>query len=128
MERGLIPLADGRVRLAPATTPSGNGPVGSRVARVTPASGGRAIAFARNPERGPASAQGLKGRALERPFDIEFGSDNAIYIVDYGIARINPARVRLGGFPYEFPPETGAIWKVTPTAKTTSQRRPRFPG
>lgn len=114
--------------LAPPTNPLRNGPVGSRVSRVTPGSGGKAMAFARNPRRGPASAQGLKGRALERPFDIEFGPDNAMYIVDYGIARINPARLRLGEFPYEFPPRTGVIWKVTPTKKTTSRQPPRFPG
>jgi hypothetical protein len=35
-----------------------------------------------------------------------------MYIVDYGVARINPASE---GTPYEFPPETGVIWKVTPT-------------
>jgi len=39
-----------------------------------------------------------------------------MYIVDYGVARINPASE---GAPYEFPPSVGVIWKVTPTDGTT---------
>jgi hypothetical protein len=40
-----------------------------------------------------------------------------MYIVDYGVARINPASE---GGPYEFPPATGAIWKITPTDPSAS--------
>ncbi|MDQ3413066.1 MAG: hypothetical protein M3509_13220, partial [Chloroflexota bacterium] len=32
--------------------------------------------------------------------------------VDYGIANVNPARAAEGQVPYEFPPETGAVWRV----------------
>ncbi len=37
-----------------------------------------------------------------------------LYIVDYGVARVNLARIRDGQAPHEFPPRTDAIWRVTP--------------
>jgi hypothetical protein len=74
---------------------------------------GRVVPFVRNARPGPASAQGAQGQGLERPFDAKFGPDGALYIVDYGIARINPALAP----PYEFPPGTGAIWRVTGQAE-----------
>lgn len=52
------------------------------------------------------------GEGMERPFNVRFGPDGAIYVVDYGVAQINPASE---GTPYEFPPETGVIWRVTRT-------------
>jgi hypothetical protein len=36
-----------------------------------------------------------------------------MYIVDYGVHRINLSRIADGRLPFEFPPETGSIWKVT---------------
>jgi len=56
---------------------------------------------------------GAMGMGFERPFDVKFGPDGALYIVDYGTARVNPARVAQGQVPYEFPPQTGALWRVT---------------
>ncbi len=52
---------------------------------------------------------------LERPFYVRFGPDAALYIVGFGVARINPASP---GTPYEFPPST-VIWKVTRTSHTS---------
>jgi len=52
------------------------------------------------------------GEQVERPFNVRFGPDGAIYVVDYGVAQINPASELT---PYEFPPETGVIWRVTRT-------------
>jgi glucose/arabinose dehydrogenase len=98
--------------LAPPTNPLRGPPVGSRIARLNPATGSQVEAFIRNAMPGPASAQGATGRGLERPYYVKFGPDGAMYIVDYGIARINPVGP---GTPYEFPPNTGAIWKVTRT-------------
>ncbi|MDP9473451.1 MAG: hypothetical protein M3Q71_22780, partial [Chloroflexota bacterium] len=40
--------------------------------------------------------------------------DGAMYVVDYGTARINLARTAQGQVPYDFPAETGAIWRITP--------------
>jgi len=38
-----------------------------------------------------------------------------MYVVDYGTARINLTRIQQGQLPYEFPPETGAVWRITAT-------------
>ncbi len=97
--------------LAPPTTPLRDLPVGSRIVRLNPNSN-RVEPFVRNAQRGPASEQGAMGMGLERPYYVKFGPDGAMYIVDYGIARINPPSM---GTPYEFPPNTGIIWKVTRT-------------
>lgn len=97
--------------LAPPTNPLLDKPAGSRVVHVNPESG-EVMPFAQNAMPGPASAQMAMGMGLERPFDVKFGPDGAMYIVDYGVVRFNPASE---GSPYEFPPETGVIWKVTPT-------------
>jgi putative cell wall-binding protein/glucose/arabinose dehydrogenase len=100
--------------LAPPTNPLRDKPVGSRIARLDPQTR-QVIPFLSNVRRGPASEQGAPGMGLERPFDVKFGPDGAMYIADYGAARINRARAAEGKFPYEFPPETGAIWRVTPS-------------
>jgi glucose/arabinose dehydrogenase len=97
--------------LTPPTNPLRNEPTGSRISRIDPRTGDVSVII-RNQKRGPASAQDAEGQGLERPFDLIFGPDGAMYISDYGIARINPARE---GTPYEVPPNTGAIWKITPT-------------
>jgi len=62
------------------------------------------------------------GLGLERPFDVRFGPDGAMYIVDYGVARINMARAAENQVPYEFPPHTGAIWRVTRTSNIASAK------
>ncbi len=101
--------------LAPPTNPLAGSPSGYQITRIDPASK-RAMPFARNAKLGPASAQGAPGMGLERPFDVKFGPDGAMYISDYGVARINPARTAEGKPPYEFPVGTGAIWKISRTA------------
>ena len=98
--------------LAPNTNPLSEGPTGYQVVSIPPG-GGTAVPFAHNALRGPASAQDALGEGLERPVDVKFGPDGAMYISDYGVARVNPARAAEGQVPYEFPPETGAIWRVT---------------
>ncbi len=98
--------------LAPNTTPLLDKLPGYRISRVDPTTG-QVEPFLRNAKPGPASAQGAMGMGLERPFDVKFGPDGAMYIVDYGVSIVNPARVATGQVPYEFPPRTGVIWKVT---------------
>ncbi len=95
--------------LAPPTNPLRDGPVGSRIVAIDPRTQ-QVSAFVRNDQPGPASEQGATDQGLERPFYVKFGPDGALYVVDSGIARINPAKP---GTPYEFPPQTGRIWKVT---------------
>jgi glucose/arabinose dehydrogenase len=100
--------------LSPGTNPLRTTMPGSKVSHIDTATG-KVTDFVTNLKPGPASEQGALGKGIERPFDVEFGPDGAMYIVDYGVARVNMARVAQGKLPYEFPPQTGAIWKVTPT-------------
>jgi len=94
------------------TNPLRDQPAGNRVSRIDPATG-QVEAFIQNVKPGPASEQGAQGKGVERPFDVKFGPDGAMYIVDYGVHRINLSRIADGRLPFEFPPETGSIWKVT---------------
>jgi glucose/arabinose dehydrogenase len=87
-------------------------PAGFQVSRIDPTTG-QVEPFVRNAKPGPASAQEAMGQGIERPFDVKFGPDGAMYIVDYGVARINLARIAEGHLPYEFLPGTGVVWKVT---------------
>ena len=112
--------------LAPNTTPLLDMLPGYRVSRVDPASG-RVEPFVRNVRSGPASMQMAMGAGLERPFDVKFGPDGAMYIVDYGVANVNMARVAMGQVPYEFPPGTGAIWKVTRAGMANTAARQMSP-
>ncbi len=98
--------------LAPETNPLQDKLPGYRVSRIDPVVG-RVEPFVRNIKPGPASRQGAMGMGIERPFDVKFGPDGAMYIVDYGVARVNGDRRRENQVPYEFPPHTGAVWKVT---------------
>ena len=98
--------------LAPPTNPLRDKPVGSQVVRLDTATG-KLVPFIRNLRRGPASAQGAPGMGIERPFDVKFGPDGAMYIVDFGVVRINPQLDVENAPPYEAPEQTGIIWKVT---------------
>jgi glucose/arabinose dehydrogenase len=98
--------------LAPPTNPLRQQPAGYRVVRLDPTTG-TLTPFVQNPQPGPASKQGVQGRGLDRPFDVKFGPDGAMYIVDYGVVTINPALKKQGEPPYDEKAGTGAIWKVT---------------
>ena len=99
--------------LAPETNPLQDERPGYRVVRIDPATG-EVDPFVFNAQPGPASEQDASGEGIERPFDVKFGPDGAMYVVDYGVARVNPARAEQGQVPYEFPAETGAVWRITP--------------
>ena len=95
--------------LAPPTNPlRGKDPAGYQVVMVDPATG-NLQPFAHNLLPGPASGQGSAGKGLDRPFDVQFGPDDAIYIVDYGVVKIDMSKSP----PYAYEPGTGAIWKVS---------------
>jgi glucose/arabinose dehydrogenase len=88
-------------------------PAGNRIARIE-ADGGDPEPFIMNKDNGPASEQGGEpGEGIERPFDVKFGPDGAMYIVDYGVHRITVARIAEKRLPFEWWPKTGVIWKVT---------------
>ena len=95
--------------LAPPTNPlRGSAPAGFRVVRANPASG-QVEPFIQNCAAGPASRLGERDEGIERPFDVQFGPDGAMYIVDYGVVTIDFSKAP----PYAYQPGTGVIWKVT---------------
>jgi glucose/arabinose dehydrogenase len=97
--------------LAPPTNPlRGEEATGSRIMRVDPATGDL-TAFASNNGGGPASLLGEEGKGLERPFDIQFGPDGAMYIVDFGVVNIDMTKMP----PYAYKRGTGVIWKISKT-------------
>jgi glucose/arabinose dehydrogenase len=100
--------------LAPSTNVLREQPVGVRIVRIDPETE-EIHEFAANPRPGTASNQGAKGRGLERPFDVAFGPDGAMYIADFGLVEVTP-----GG--YIWTPETGRIWKVTRTGNQPPQQ------
>jgi glucose/arabinose dehydrogenase len=100
--------------LAPSTNVLREEPVGVRIVRIDPETE-EIHEFVANPRPGPASNQGAKGRGLERPFDVAFGPDGAMYITDFGLVEVTP-----GG--YIWTPRTGRIWKVTRTGNQSPQQ------
>ncbi len=95
--------------LTPATDPTITR-VGYRIVQIDPNTK-QVVPFLSNISGLPGSEQGKAGKVLERPFDVKFGPDGAMYIVDYGQVKINPGRQDRE--PYEYIPGTGVIWKVT---------------
>ena len=86
---------------------------GYRIVEIDPNNSSQVKSFITNVLPVPASEQGLAGKGLERPFDVKFGPDGAMYIVDYGQVKINLSRKDENREPYEYVPQTGTIWKVT---------------
>jgi len=85
---------------------------GYRVVQVNPATR-EVTPFISNKGGLPGSEQGALGMAIERPFDVKFGPDGAMCIVDYGQVKINMARTQQNREPYEYVPGTGIVWKVS---------------
>lgn len=46
------------------------------------------------------------GKGLERPIRLEFGPDNALYVVDWGVLDFDPQKRKAY-------PKTGVVWKIT---------------
>jgi glucose/arabinose dehydrogenase len=109
--------------LAPPTNPlRGNRPAGYRIVRVNPAKG-QPEPFVWNRQPGPASMHNAQGQGLERPFNVRFGPDGALYIVDYGVVRIDMSlKKEQNEPPYREVPGTGAIWRVVPESMQPMQR------
>jgi glucose/arabinose dehydrogenase len=96
--------------LAPPTNPlRGERHSGFQVVRVDPSTGDLTT-FVANVNKVPASENGAEGQGLERPFDVEFGPDGAMYIVDYGVVKIDMSNKMS---PYVYNENSGAIWKIT---------------
>jgi glucose/arabinose dehydrogenase len=78
-------------------------PQGVKIVRVNTTTG--AISdFISNKIAGEASKHNAGG--LEHPSDVTFGPDGAMYIADWGVARISVDGLKLD-------PQSGVVWKVT---------------
>ncbi|RDV11471.1 sugar dehydrogenase [Pontibacter diazotrophicus] len=90
---------------------------GNRIVRMkTSGSGEHTVhAFIQNEKSGPASQQGRLGEGIERPYDVKFGPDGAMYIVDFGSHRTSLKRIAEGHFPIDFDRGTGMVWRVAKT-------------
>jgi glucose/arabinose dehydrogenase len=78
-------------------------PRGVKVVRVDTTTGS-VQDFITNDLPGEASKHGLGG--LEHPSDVTFGPDGAMYIADWGVARISTDGLKLD-------PDSGVVWRVT---------------
>jgi glucose/arabinose dehydrogenase len=76
---------------------------GFRVVCVDPADGSGEV-FVRNANPGPASASGAAG--IERPVDVEFGPDGALYVLDFGHSPVVEAKT------HQSYGRTGVLWRV----------------
>lgn len=100
------------------TNPARDKSAGSRISVIDTNSRGqqKVQPFIQNEEPAPASQLGKRGEGIERPYDVKFGPDGAMYIVDFCSLRVNLDRIAQDGeghFPVDFHKETGMIWKVT---------------
>lgn len=76
--------------------------VGHRISRINMQTG-EIINFAINKSGLPASYTGEGG--FERPIDVVFGPDKAMYILDFAVTPLDE--------PHEYYPKSGVIWRVT---------------
>jgi glucose/arabinose dehydrogenase len=84
-------------------------PRGVKVVKVD-TTNGTISDFITNAIPGEASKHGLGG--LEHPSDVTFGPDGAMYVADWGVARISTDGLKLD-------PGSGVIWRVTADAAAT---------
>lgn len=75
---------------------------GHRVSRIDIATRG-ITTFAMNKSGFPGTVTGEGG--LERPIDVRFGIDGALYVLDYGITTM--------GFPLSYMKGSGVLWRIT---------------
>jgi glucose/arabinose dehydrogenase len=70
--------------------------------------------FVYNTQGGPASSLGLWGQTLERPDDVKFGPDGALYILDYGHMTMKDGKEAVDA-------NTGKIWRLVPESFDVSK-------
>jgi glucose/arabinose dehydrogenase len=108
--------------LSPPTNPlRGKKPAGYRVVRVDPSTG-RLEPFLWGRQPGPASMNDAQGQGLDRPFNVKFGPDGTMYVVDYGVVKIDMSLAVQGKPPYNEVPGTGVIWRIVPDGMQPMQR------
>jgi glucose/arabinose dehydrogenase len=92
------------------------GPVGYKVVRVDPDMNNGPVAdFVRNTRGLPAHLLGRDSdNALERPIDVKFGPDGALYILDFGPLRSENGREKI-------PDHAGRIFRLGPPRPPTTK-------
>jgi glucose/arabinose dehydrogenase len=86
---------------------------GYKLVRVDPATG-EVHDFIYNTAGGPASElRDGSGEALERPIDVKFGPDGALYILDFGRSRMKHSKEKVTD-------GTGKIFRMVPVGFTAS--------
>jgi glucose/arabinose dehydrogenase len=87
-------------------------PVGYKVVRVDPDSR-QVREFVHNTSMRPASAVGKKVVGLERPIDVAFGTDGALYILDLGRLEMRSGNPRIAE-------RTGRVFRLAPAEEPTT--------
>lgn len=81
----------------------------------------RVTDFVVNTRRKPASQMGGKDWELERPIDVKFGPDGAVYIVDYGQMEMKDGREQINS-------KTGRVYRLgAPAVPSTTPSTPAAP-
>lgn len=107
----LVALSGDRYPFATGGAPL-KGPIGFKIVQLDPDSK-QSSDFVHNASQRPASRSSHDSRALERPTDVKFGPDGALYIVDLGIIEYSrgKASVKAG---------TGKILRLAPLANASA--------
>lgn len=111
----LVALSGDRYPFATSDVKLG-GPVGYKVMRVDPDTK-QTTDFIYNTTQRPASQSTKNPLALERPVDVKFGPDGALYIVDLGRIVYRDGQPRVAE-------KTGKILRAVPTAAAGAATRP----
>lgn len=89
------------------------GPIGYKIVRVDVDNPMKQVTdFVRNTEGAPATLLEEEGRMLERPIDVKFGPDGALYILDFGPLVMKGGREKT-------PARGGKVYKLVGIAEET---------
>ncbi len=90
------------------------GPIGYKLALVN-VDNGQVEDFIRNTQIGPASRHVDDVHGLERPIDVKFGPDGAMYILDFGQMEMRGDHERIA-------PRTGRVFRLAGAAAPTTNK------
>ncbi|HYE17896.1 MAG TPA: hypothetical protein VEA69_05605 [Tepidisphaeraceae bacterium] len=115
----MVALSGDRAPFATSGYPM-KGPTGYKVVLVN-IDGRNVEDFVRNTQEGPASRRGRDAAGLERPVDVKFGPDGAMYILDFGQLQMKNGRADVKG-------GTGRIFRLSGTEAEAASAAPETPG
>jgi len=91
------------------------GSIGFKLVRVDAEREGQVREFVRNVQEGPSSRLGGTVEQLERPIDVKFGPDGALYILDFGQMEVVEGEIKTRS-------GTGRIYRVIPSRSAATRR------